>query len=151
MSMEFKTASSTTSLSSTLSVLAVDETNVVPYKIPSNHFSTAITYQSSEVLTGDIWLDGKPIYRKIIAFVNLTYGSDITIDSSITLTYVDSLVKCNGYIKHTSGIYPLVYAYELAVSYGFSYYIKNTGLSIHLGSSYSSTNKGHIILEYTKA
>lgn len=37
--MEFKTASSTTSTSSALSLLAVDETNVIPYKIPSNHFA----------------------------------------------------------------------------------------------------------------
>jgi hypothetical protein len=39
MSMEFKTASSTTSTSSDLSLLAVDEVNIVPYKIPSNHFA----------------------------------------------------------------------------------------------------------------
>lgn len=39
MAMEFKTADSTTSLNSSLSVLAIDETNVLPYKIPSNHFA----------------------------------------------------------------------------------------------------------------
>lgn len=38
--MEYKTASSTTTVSSTLSLLAVDETDVTPYKIPSNYFAT---------------------------------------------------------------------------------------------------------------
>lgn len=50
----------------------------------SNPRQFGVKYSTSEELTGDLWIDGKPIYRKTIAFGALANATLKTVAHGIT-------------------------------------------------------------------
>lgn len=59
--------------------------------------STGVTYSTSEVDTGDKWVDNKPIYRK--SFSGTAGTSSTTLQSAEGIT----IIKAEGFIYKTSG------------------------------------------------
>ena len=51
-----------------------------------------VSYSTEEKLTGGTWIDGKRIYRKCGVYNNTT-GNDIVLDSTLTTSYIDTVVS----------------------------------------------------------
>ena len=105
-----------------------------------------ITYSTSEVDTGDIWLDNKHIYRRVITATNLTSGADTNIDSTFTLSDVDTVVKMYGVAKTDVDI-PIS-----GISVDGSKFCRVTLESngVHANVGTAAVTDLNVILEYTK-
>ena len=49
-------------------------------------------YSTEEEATNKVWIDGKRIYRKCGVYNNTT-GNDIVLDSTLTTSYIDTVVS----------------------------------------------------------
>ena len=64
-------------------------------KIAGRAEQEGIAYSTSEVKTNDTWIDGKPIYRKVVSGLNMTLTTAwqaSTIDSSV----IDNIIYAKG-------------------------------------------------------
>lgn len=123
-----------------------------------NDFSLVNQYSTSEVKTYLKWIDGKPIYRKVIYVSELPNGyNDSGIKSIATgISNMDFMVNMYGTYTGTGNHYyekyPINYIrrdnsiYDISTEYG--YYDGN--MSIIIRSTMGSGYKGYVILEYTK-
>lgn len=116
------------------------------------------SYSTSEIKTHKKWIDGKPIYRKVIYVSELPNGyNDSRIKSIATgITNMDFMVNMYGMYTGTGNHYyekyPINYIRrdnslcDISTEYG--YYDGTIGIIIRstMGSGY----KGYVILEYTK-
>jgi len=111
--------------------------------------NNSFTYSTSEINTGKIWIDGKPIYRKYITFSQANSGN-------YTYTHnlgIDSVVSCNAFCSVAS---------QTIATHGYRpapYIVSNTNFCI-IGQITENTiitqvgqwtgNTFYITLEYTK-
>lgn len=58
-------------------------------------------YSTSEVNTGQKWVDGKDIYCKVYSNIQLTNGADVTIDANFGTD--KNIIRFEGAAKYTSG------------------------------------------------
>ena len=95
-----------------------------------------IKYSTDEVLTGDVWIDGKPIYRKFVTYqfpkVTTNGGNPQEKVSSILIPDLDTIVRCSPDFTFKSWSYN-------ASSYTWKYAFINTYVSSN-GSIYAITN-----------
>lgn len=59
------------------------------------------SYSTSETLTGDTWINGKPIYRKVIDFGRLPQSGDKNV--AMGITGLSQITKLYAIFKITSG------------------------------------------------
>lgn len=111
--------------------------------------NNSFTYSTSEINTGKVWIDGKPIYRKYITFSQENSGN-------YTYTHnlgIDSVVSCDAFCSVAS---------QTISSHGYRpapYIVNNTNFCI-IGQITKNTiitqvgqwtdNTFYITLEYTK-
>ena len=118
-------------------------------KIP--RYETANTYSTSEIKVGT-WIDGKPIYRKVVAVTPPTYSSGSYALKEIPhyISNVDNIWIAGGYWLETSS-----YRYETTAG-GITSAAKVrpsvNRTQIQVYSSWANANgwTGYIVLEYTK-
>lgn len=103
-------------------------------------------FSTSEVNTGQKWIDGKPIYRKVINLglfpnnsyievnTNLTNVKIIRYDSYAYTSGLGALIKTDQYQNADNNIRTLVYSNKIRIT----------------ATGNFSTWEGYIILEYTK-
>jgi hypothetical protein len=103
-----------------------------------------------EVATGDTFLTGQPIYRKIIPFTNRTPGTGTLIDATLTNTYCKNIIKCYGMFKEANATL-MMNASSPAINTMVNAYVDTSGLILEIGGARSSTNSGYVIIEYTKS
>jgi hypothetical protein len=123
--------------------------------VPSNADGTVggVKYalmNNAEVATGDSWLAGQPIYRKIIPFTNRTPGTSTVIDATLTNTYCENIINCYGMFKE-AGATLIINASSPAINTMVNVYAATSGLTLEIGDARSSTNSGYVIIEYTKS
>ena len=112
-----------------------------------NHYST------DETETGMYWIDGKPIYRKVIPNITLDNNNNITVAHGIS-NFGDliSLRGAGGNSQNATQI-PIQYVYskpsDKQVLGLINPIIDNTNLTIRINGDFS-TYTIHIIIEYTK-
>lgn len=116
------------------------------------------TYLTDEVFTGKYWIDGKPIYRKVIKVTSINNSSN-NYDVAISISNLNEIVNIGGTIKITgTNMYkPVTTIYTnnsnaIDLNYSFSVYaITNSSISLSYGSWWKTRfDKAYIILEYTK-
>ena len=110
-------------------------------------WKTQNNYSTSEQIIG-AWIDGKPVYRKVLETGALNGTNMKTI---ATPSGIDTLIKCEGLLYDGDGHgYPLNYnnVWNLQQDIG-SFYYKDNGISIRCYSDFGIV-KGHVIIEYTK-
>jgi hypothetical protein len=117
------------------------------HSVTSNAVSRAMSYSTSEVNTGKKWIDGKPIYRKVLNIngypatiqTGLTSANEVVgMVCKNTVGGSDDNFVFGGILTNNNVYYP--WAYQLSSD--------NTTLS-RITSTYSGIVK-FIILEYTK-
>ena len=105
-------------------------------------------YSTTEVNTGQKWINNKPIYRKVITGTTGNTAGDLTLHHNIN--NLDRFIRVEGFTDESDQrFFPNFYRdfdsqYALIV-----YYATDTSLHISYGSS--RTNKDfYVIVEYTK-
>ena len=108
-------------------------------------------YSTSEVKTNKVWIDGKPIYRKVISFTT-------TISSNTLFTLAHNISNLSYYkiteaiVKSESGL-----SYTLPmVGYGTNTtdklfcYMNGTNIYFYSNGSWGAIWKKYVTIEYTK-
>lgn len=106
-------------------------------------------YSTEETLTNKVWIDGKPIYRKVVTFTtDATAGSWKNYPSGITST-VDKMISIQATIERSNYINSVPYE-ESANGYIYLSYVKGSkNVTYKVGSDLTSLPV-IVILEYTK-
>lgn len=117
--------------------------------VPGN--GGGITYSTTETLTGDKWIDGKPIYRKVINFGTLPNNGGKKVEHGIT--NLDKFIKIWGFCYSPSDpyeAYPLPYLNTDSLGYGAALMMHHDK-AIYIRDGYDlSRLMAYVILEYTK-
>lgn len=108
-------------------------------------------YSTDEVKTNKIWIDGKPIYRKVITFTTGNSAGDINIAHNINNAEMFTNVYAFTYRDNDGEerILPNLYKDMQSMYTIVVYSINRTNVQISYGSMRINMN-GYIILEYTK-
>ena len=100
-------------------------------------------YSTSEVLTDKVWIDGKPIYRKVIVGEITATGDWTTIPNSKITNYYFTTSMTSTYERYLPIPAYVNSSYSIALQYNAS-----EGLQ-YFANGYNSGNI-YIIIEYTK-
>ena len=109
-------------------------------------------YSTGEVKTNKVWIDNKPVYRKVLV-VNQTISSDTTIPSTIPdvasdywINYGESYFVAPDTYSHL----PLTYPHPVDLQYQITTWLSGKAtIALRLGSA-QSISKMVAVLEYTK-
>ena len=115
-------------------------------KVEGNNLGN-VNYSTDEHLTGANWIDGKPIYRKTIAFGALPNATTKNVAHGIT--GLDVVVSLEGVARNTiiANYLPLTYVTGTA---RVELLIQGSSVRIVTDSNFQDWTQTHIILEYTK-
>lgn len=105
------------------------------------------SYSTSEVLTNKVWIDGKPIYRKVINFGSLPNSTTKTVAHGIS--GLGQIVHIYGTVCDGTTYIPLPAASRIE-SWSIELSANATNVSITTGQDRSSLS-GYIFVEYTKS
>lgn len=105
--------------------------------VTSNAVANALSYSTSETLTGGTWTDGKPIYRKVISINNTLSTMSTTVLSGLN---IDNLIRNDLLVYNNSLRYILTDAVQ---------YNANTK-NVSFKSGTSSLWCSRYVVEYTK-
>lgn len=105
------------------------------------------SYSTNEVRTGYTWIDGKPIYRKVVSInypANTTTGSyDLGLSNVNEVVALQTLVYRNGDYE---GSY-----YNSSTDYFRMWYRSSTGNKLEVRSANNTVDETiKVIIEYTK-
>lgn len=102
------------------------------------------SYSTDETLTGGKWIDGKPIYRKVVDCGAMPNNTVKLVAHNIS--NLDNTISISGYAKSTIETLPLPFSGILGVIEAYT-----NSTDIKIGSSYDfSSYSGYVIVEYTK-
>ena len=97
----------------------------------------ADVYSTTETLTNKVWIDGKPIYRRVVSFPNMDVTpNDWSTISSLSMTDIDQIIDARGKRSADNAI--------IAVS------IRSVDFSSIQVSTATNFSISMLILEYTK-
>lgn len=101
-------------------------------------------YSTEETKIGT-WIDGKPIYRRVVEF---TFSSTQNAWNLVVSQTFTSLLKCCGFFKDTTVFmnFPVTNGNEILAVYGNG----TTGVYEKHNYSYPNGKSGYLIIEYTK-
>ena len=125
--------------------------------LAENNLNSNLSYSTDEQICGT-WIDGKPIYRKVITGTSITGNTDFNVSHGIS--NIDTVVNANIYAyDHKSSTTArwrqlnFVYANDSGSNnawYG-GFAITDQNIIFQVGSSFArNTTKWHAIIEYTK-
>lgn len=129
------------------------ETKKVSVATLARYVQDASSYSTTETLTGGKWIDGKPIYRRVIECTNITVGDNTTVATLAdyaTIDYItfkyDAVISATPHAKTTGFFSRLEEGGTIVLKIE---YVSDTGK--FLGISQSRTfSKIYITIEYTK-
>lgn len=106
----------------------------------------APVYSTTETVCGT-WIDGKPIYRKVLNNISIIEGTAHTIETGIT--NIENLTKLEGILNNTNNsqyvVIPAYYSPTIFISANYKY---DENRIYYDSATFSGT--AIIILEYTK-
>lgn len=112
---------------------------------------TKDVYSTTEVKTNKTWIDGKPIYRKVVQFNGLSGTSVNNIPLGLT-NASEILPTSTAMLYESSGrAYSYQYnnIYNVQVDVGAFFDLENNRLTVKQFGEFGFT-KGYVIVEYTK-
>ena len=108
------------------------------------------SYSTDEVKTGGKWIDGKPIYRKVVDFGALPNATikEVSFDN----INADTFVKIEGIAMNNSGsAVTIPFADTSAATQSITIFINSSSVSINTGATNRSDyTKCYVTIEYTK-
>lgn len=103
------------------------------------------SYSTSEVKTGDTWIDGKPIYRKVITIPSF---KDVVINVNTGITNAETIFIKSGTWERPD-VPNKIYSLDNTYMGQYEFNRQNGILNISTNNQYV-TFSGYIVLEYTK-
>lgn len=100
------------------------------------------SYSTSEKFTGEYWIDGKPIYKKVFT------GTTVAGDTSVNMSSLNirQLVNITGVIGQNDEYKPINFTYD---NYKISTRYSNGTMYINASNVYANLTF-YLIVEYTK-
>jgi hypothetical protein len=140
-----KTSQTTPTASQIVNTYSNSQTDAYSCNYVNNEIKDV--YSTNEVKTNKVWIDGKPIYRKVFVKENIANGSNEDIELSF-----DSLISISGIVEWNNS-YTKHNVYWISSFTGSSnercdVATNSNGLSFR--NRTSSTVKLNLIVEYTK-
>lgn len=129
------------------------QTGDVTIEVTGGGGSAGTVYSEDETATGDTWIDGKPIYSKVITATSLARGNGQVSLGVVLPTTMDTIVGVRGmFLAGTDGFYRTIPCANFAgLTYLFTALASKTGeVKLFIGSSYSTVTECTLIVEYTK-
>lgn len=119
-------------------------------RVVENYIDEKNSYSTTEQLTGGTWIDGKPIYRKVIDIGALPSTSTKTITNAFS--NIDTRISMYGFAESSAGGITLPY---IDISGGTTYLVNlyqsgKVDFSIRTNFN-AAAYTGFVIVEYTKA
>ena len=112
-----------------------------------NYVNNANTYSTSEVKTDMTWIDGKPIYRKVITMQNQV-AAQVSVGA---ISNLDSIVSLNG-ILVSSTLKNVMGSHNDDNNYSSRLYMYGNEIYYQQGSGWRDTSYTiQVIVEYTKS
>jgi hypothetical protein len=112
-----------------------------------NNIKSKMGYSETEITTDKVWIDGKPIYRKVIECrTGNSAGTQFTYES--TPSNIDTMVRIDGMLNEQSARFPINAWYSNA--YYISAYYDPDGTIRGICGSSLVNRTCFIIIEYTK-
>ena len=109
-------------------------------------------YSNNEVKTNKVWIDGKPIYRKVIIATINQNNTDIDLSGTI-ISNIDAMISISAILKNKYGnSFPVPYLNPNGnLNEGASIiYMGATGIKFRLGNITVENSPLIVIMEYTK-
>jgi Tfp pilus assembly major pilin PilA len=134
-------------LSTTVDIQTLESnvsTNTSNIENLQNNIESLQTYSTSEVNTGKVWIDGKPIYRKV---VQTTMGSTINSWNKIVNLSIDTLTRKDGFWVSGTDKYPIERSYN---NEEITIYYNQNGIYEKHNYTFVNNKNATLILEYTK-
>ena len=142
--MRIRKVSNTRPLSATV-VSEYNNNQINAYS--TNYINNINNHSTSETFTGKHWVNGKPIYRKVLNNISIIEGTAHTIETGIT--NIENLTKLEGILKNTGNsqyvVIPAYYSPTIFISANYKY---DENRIYYDSATFSGT--AIIILEYTK-
>lgn len=118
------------------------------HAVTSNAVAESLSYSTTEQATGGKWIDGKPIYRKVIDCGTLPNGTTKTIANAFS--NVDTIIQIKGVAQSTGYTLPIPYNDIVANNGGLRVFILDKkDIELGTGTNFSAYT-GILIVEYTK-
>lgn len=124
-----------------------------------NYVNNALvdTYSTSEVKTNKVWVDGKPIYRKVITGTTTTKDTAFNVAHGVS-NYGIMMIDNKSFVKSVSGSNIFILPINCPPNTSSEYnkrpvraYVSTNNISIYIGGYNGYTSFDYaIILEYTK-
>lgn len=105
-------------------------------------------YSTKEVKTNKVWIDGKPIYRKVIKDINVTSNMSETISTGLSNVNVINIY--GEYHMTDYGIVQTIPYVSSNKEYVIEIISMNNGANIRYRTASTFNGKSNIVLEYTK-
>ena len=102
------------------------------------------SYFTDEIDTGMKWIDGKPIYRKVIQGTTANSNSPTAIGS---ISNLEIITDIRGYIINSSQIIPINFVYNTEQNSGYK---EGNNIIVRATASSYQSKPCYIIVEYTK-
>jgi len=131
--------------------LSIDENGVLSATAGSGEAENEV-YSTSEVKTNKVWIDGKPIYRKVINFGNLPNAAIGYVQTGFAQGEI-FVTRASGVTTNGTTQYFLPYVHPTTLGKCVSLYAETTSgnivVTIRTGED-RSAHTAYVILEYTK-
>ena len=128
---------------------AVESGNL--HAVTSNAVSKSLSYSETEQKTGGKWIDGKPIYRKIVDIGALPNATTKTVAHNISNYGVFTTIKGIAFNSAKTAQIELPYVATNAANINYAISIEINGSDIQIITGINRTSlSGYAILEYTK-
>ena len=125
--------------------LIVEGTNHTLGDIP---FDISDVYSTKEVKTNKVWIDGKPIYRKVIKDINVASNMSETISTGLSNVNVINIY--GEYHTTDYGVVQTIPYISQSKEYVIEVISMNNGAIIRYRTASGFNGKSNIVLEYTK-
>lgn len=131
--------------------LSVGADGAIPVRIvnPSDVGAVGVNFSTQEVQTEDVWIDGEPIYRKVLTFANGPNNGVVNVAHGIT--GLGTVIDVQGFMDNGT-LQRNINNVEATAAIQCHYAVDNTNFILvsGVGGDYSGYS-GFIILRYTKA
>ena len=117
-----------------------------PYT-PHQELDNQEVYSTGETRIGT-WINGKPLYRKVLNFGALPNASEKSVSHNIA--NLKDIIKLSAISKSTSVYFPIPLGSSASLSANIYMIATNTDITIGAGSDRSGFTQTYVIIEYTK-
>ena len=118
--------------------------------ITSNGVANSLSYSKTETLTGGTWIDGKPIYRKVVNFGALPNAGSKTVNHNITNLYKVINQRGWAYSSTANDFIIIPYVNINALANCVSMYVSMTSITMRADIDRSGYSECYVVIEYTK-